>query len=274
MRPPAPRRPAHRRGPALALLLAAVLPVSGCRPIRVGGLPSNPEQLYEALTAMECPGEVHVSGRLRTAVGGVEMNLGMDLLTDCAGNARLDLSYPFGGRAASLVLQEDRALLGTAGGQRLVLYTPDAGDLVQRWVGGWAEPSMLIDLLLGRVPASFDGAMAWAEHDDERMLAMELDGANTALLGVDRRPTRLRRLVVLDPDRGEVAAARWDEWAEVDGAWYPTVIELQMPDPVGRLEVQVEAFERNPVVIPDAYRVSPPESEYLTFEQLFDRWRE
>lgn len=263
----------NRYTPGLALL-AALLAVLGCKPIRTGGLPSSPEQLFSSLSALERPGDVHISGRLRTAIGGVDMNLGMDLITDGAGNARLDLSYPFGGRAASLVLQDNLGLLGTAGGKRLVLYTADATSLVHRWFGGWSQPSMVVDLLLGRVPGSFEGSMAWAEHADHKMLAMELDGDNVALIAVHRRPTRLRQLVLLDDQREEIATANWEEWSEVDGYWFPTEIHLRMPPPLGEIEVQIEAFEVNPAVIPDVYRVEPPRTEYLTFEELFDLWKE
>jgi len=263
----------RRYTPGLALL-AALLAVLGCKPIHTGGLPSSPEQLFSSLSALERPGDVHISGRLRATIGGVEMNLGMDLITDGAGSARLNLSYPFGGHAASLVLQDNLGLLGTAGGNKLVLYSPDAASLVSRWFGDWAQPSMVVDLLLGRVPSTFEGSMAWAEHADRRMLAMELDGDNMAMLAVHRHPTRLRQLVLLDEQREEIAAASWEEWSKVDGYWFPAEIHLRMPPPVGDIEVQIEAFEINPAVIPDVYRVEPPRMEYLSFEELFDLWKE
>jgi len=270
------RRRLARGGAALVgLSLALMLMTPGCRPLRIGGLPAQPEQLFTELAALESPSQVHMVGRLRTEIGGVEMNLGMELLTDGRGNAKMELSYPFGGRAATLVLQEDQRLLAIASGERLVLYTPGAAELLQGWVGEWARPAMIVDLMLGRVPAGFQGEMAWDDdHGDQRMLAVALDGGHSALLSVQRRPQALQQLLLEDAGGAQIASASWDGWLEVEGYLYPTDIRLEMPDPVGSVALTIESIVIDPAVVSDTYQATPPRPGYMSFEELFEQWRE
>ncbi len=258
-----------RRLPA-ATLLVVLATVVACRPVPPRGLPQDPGDALSSVQALDRPSQLRVLGRFRVAIAGIAMDFGVDLLADRRGNARVDLDYPFGGRAMTLVLSEDGALLGEAHGLDLVLFTPDAGSLMGRVVGPGATASQLVDLLLGRLPGGFEGQVTWERLEQSTVLAMEMHEGRRALFGLERSPTRLERMVLEDGDHAVLATASWGDWKQAEGYWIPGDVALDVPDSIGLVTLSVREIQTSPEVGAETYRVEAPDGEYKSFETLFE----
>ncbi|MDP7111982.1 MAG: hypothetical protein QGH45_08455 [Myxococcota bacterium] len=254
----------------LALLAALLACLPGCRPIPPRGLPQDPGEALSSIQALDRPTQLRVRGRFRVAISGIAVDFGVDLLADRRGNARVDLDYPFGGRAMTLVLSEDGALLGEAHGLDLVLFTPDAGSLMGRVAGPNADASQLVDLLLGRLPGGFDGRVTWERREQHTVLAMEMHGGRRALFDLEQAPVRLQRMVLEDGDKGVLATATWTDWRETEGIWMPSDVELDVPGSIGLVSLNVREIQTAPEVSAETYRVEPPTGDYKPFESLFE----
>ena len=250
------------------LSLLALLFVVGCKQPMPPGLPHAPGELLASLSHLDKPADYHLEGRLRTTLGGVDMNLGFQLRGDDVGNARMDVAYPFGGHAMTLILRDDGSLFAEAAGAALVLFTPDATGLMQRLVGDWAKASLLLDLFLGRLPMGFDGLPTWDREQDGPMLALDLANGNRALLGVQPRPARLDHMLVMNDTQEVIAEAAWAEWTEVDGYWFPTSIEVDVPGRVGDMSVDFRKVNTNPTGDAALYEYTTPSDGYRTFESF------
>jgi hypothetical protein len=254
----------------LGLLLGLLAALVGCRPVPPRGLPQDPGEALSSVQALDRPSQLRVRGRFRVAISGIAMDFGVDLLADRRGNARVDLDYPFGGRAMTIVLSEDGALLGEAHGLDLVLFTPDAGSLMGRVVGPDADASQLIDLLLGRLPGGFRGQVTWERREQHTVLAMEMYEGRRALFDLEQSPARLERMVLEDGDQGVLATASWGDWRETEGFWIPGDVELDVPSSIGLVSLSVREIQTAPEVTAETYRVEPPAGDYKPFESLFE----
>ncbi len=248
--------------------LIALTGLGSCRPVPPRGLPQDPGEALSSLQGLQRPVQLQLLGRFRAEISGIAMDFGVDLLADERGNARIDLDYPFGGHALTLILSEEGALLGTAHGLGLVLFTADASPLMARVLGAEAGASLMVDLLLGRLPRSLDGEVTWERRGQQTMLAMRIDDGRRALFELERRPARLNRMVVLDNEQAIVATASWGEWSEVEGYWIPGAVELDVPGSIGVVTLSVREVDTAPEVSPQAYELVPPQGEYQSFESL------
>ncbi len=251
---------------AAAAAAVSLLCSSGCRPGTHPGLPSNPDDLLASLVELDRPPEFALEGRLRTALGGVDMDLGLALATDADGNARVDLDYPFGGRALTLLLLQDGRLFGHLAER--VIYSPDAEDTVHALLGPWASSSLLVDLLVGRVPRGFDGALTWERWNDDPMLGLHLANGACAMFAVIKHPARLDRMVLLDGESNVIARATWRRWTQIDGYWFPGDIDLAIPGRMEDLSVTVRRVDTSPDHAPDLFDCPETNGGSVTFESL------
>lgn len=220
------------------------------------------------MRALDRPEQIHVEGRFRTELGGIAMDFGMAMLADRLGNARVDLDYPFGGRAMTLNLSAEGALLGTAQGLDRVLFTPDVAPLMAGALGPEARTAQVVDLLMGRLPEGFDGEVSWVRRERETVLAIRTEDGRVALMGLDRSPARLERLVILDADEGVVAIASWSDWSEFEGYWIPGLVQLELPGSMGPISLSFRQVDTAPDVPVGTYDLVTPEGDYEPFESL------
>lgn len=259
-----------RRRTPLLLLIALTVAMQSCRPVPPTGLPRDPTQALHTLAAADLPARFALSGRLRTAIAGVDLDLGLQLLV--AGEAaRLDIDLPFGGRAMTVVLGEDGSVLCTTISAELAYYSQDADDLARVLLGDWAEASALVDVLTGRLPASFDGDVAWHRRGKRNLLALSLPAGRVALVDSHRRPRRLRELLLLAEDDTLQGHATWDDWTETEGVWFPGQVRLSASDRVGSLHVIVRNVDLAPSVREGVFDTTPPTEGYQAFDDLLKR---
>ena len=256
-----------RRHAPLLVMLAVVVAVQGCRPVAPPGLPRDPGQALHALSALEHPDRYSLTGRLRTAIAGVELDLGLSLLVD-GDAARLDVDLPFGGRAMTIILGEDGSVLCTTIGSELAFYSDDADDLAQALLGDWADARALVDVLTGRLPASVDGDVTWHRRGNRSLLSLALPGGRTALCDTHRRPTRLREMLLLAEDESLQGHATWNDWRETDGYWFPENVRLTASQRLGNLHVVVRQVDLDPSPAAGAFDTTPPDAGHQPFDDL------
>jgi hypothetical protein len=256
----------RRRAP-LWVLLTLVFVVQGCRPTAPAGLPRDPGQALHALSALDHPERFSLTGRLRTAIAGVELDLGLVLLVD-GDAARLEIDLPFGGRAMTVVLGEDGSVLCTTIGSELAFYSEDGGELARVLLGDWADARALVDILTGRLPASFDGDVTWHRRGRRSLLSLALPGGRTALCDVHRRPTRLREMLLMGEDESLQGHATWNDWSETDGYWFPENIRLTASQRLGNLHVIIRRIDLDPSLSAGAFDTTPPEAGHQPFDEL------
>ncbi len=252
----------------LSILLVLLVGATSCRPVPPRGLPRDPGQALSSTRALERPVQIQVEGRFRTELGGIAMDLGMAMLADRVGNARVDLDYPFGGRAMTLNLSEGGALLGTAPGSDRVLFTPDVAPLMSGALGEEARTAQVVDLLLGRLPEGFEGEVSWERRERQTVLAVRMDDGRVAILGLEGSPAHLERMTILDADEGIVATASWSDWAEFEGYWLPASVELTFPGALAPISMSFRQVDTAPEVPTGAYEIAAPEGDYQPFESL------
>jgi len=91
---------------------------------------------------------------------------------------------------------------------------------------------------------------------------------NRALLGVQPRPARLDHMLVMNDTQEVIAEAAWAEWTEVDGYWFPTSIEVDVPGRVGDMSVDFRKVNTNPPGDAALYEYTTPSDGYRTFESF------
>ncbi len=256
-----------RRHAPLLVMLAVVVTVQGCRPVAPAGLPRDPGQALHALSVLDHPDRYSLTGRLRTAIAGVELDLGLSLLVD-GDAARLDIDLPFGGRAMTLVLGEDGSVLCTTIGSELAFYSDDADDLAQVLLGDWADARSIVDVLTGRLPASFGGDVTWHRRGNRSLLSLALPGGRTALCDAHRRPTRLREMLLLAEDESLQGHATWNDWRETGGYWFPENVRLTASQRLGNLHVVVRHVDLAPSPAAGAFDTTPPDAGHQPFDDL------
>lgn len=256
-----------RRHTPLMVLLAVVVSVQGCRPTAPAGLPRDPGQALHALSVLEQPDRFALSGRLRTAIAGVEIDLGLNLLVD-GDAARLDIDLPFGGRAMTVVLGVDGSVLCTTIGSELAFYSDDAGDLAQVLLGDWADARALVDVLTGRLPESFGGEVTWHRRGSRSLLSLALPGGRTALCDAHRKPSRLREMLLMAEDETLQGHATWNDWSETDGYWFPGDVRLTASKRLGNLHVIVRHVDLDPSPSAGAFDTTPPDAGHLPFDEF------
>ena len=248
-------------------MLAAMAVTSGCRPVPPAGLPREPSQALHALGDVDLPDRFSLSGRLRVAIAGVDLDLGLQLQV-VGTAARLDIDLPFGGRAMSVVLGTDGTVLCTTIQSDATYYSNSADDLARVLLGEWADASALVAVITGRLPASFDGEVTWQRRGKRSMLALSLPAGRTALCDAHRRPPRLRELLLLEADESLQGHATWDGWHEVDDYWFPGEVKLSASRRVGNLHVIIRHVDLDPTVATDAFDTTPPVEGYSPFDEL------
>lgn len=255
-----------RRAPLLVMLVVAIA-AQGCRPVAPAGLPRDPGQALHALSVLEQPERFALSGRLRTAIAGVELDLGLSMLVD-GDAARLDIDLPFGGRAMTVVLGADGSVLCTTISSELAYYSDDAGDLARVILGDWADARDLVDVLTGRLPSSFEGDVTWHRRGSRSLLSLALPGGRTALCDAHRKPTRLREMLLMADDESLQGHATWNDWRETDGYWFPENIRLSASQRLGNLHVIVRHVDLDPSPRAGAFDTTPPETGHQPFDDL------
>ncbi len=254
----------------LLLLVALAIALPGCRPVSPTGLPRDPGQALHTLAAGDLPGSFSLSGRLRTAIAGVDLDLGLLLLVS-GESARLEIDLPFGGRAMTVVLGEDGSVLCTTLSAELAYYSEDADELARVLLGEWAEASDLVDVLTGRLPTSFGGDVAWHRRGNRNLLALSLPAGRVALVDSHRRPKRMRELLLLAEDETLQGHGTWDDWTETEGVWFPGQVRLTASDRVGSLHVIVRHVDLAPRVRDGSFDTTPPDEGYQAFDELLRR---
>ena len=242
----------------LGLMAIGLLLWCGCRPVAPAGLPRDPGEALALLSSADRPRSFSMTGRLRTQLSGVTLDMGLRLIRDTDGSARLDLELPFGGTAMTLVVARDGAVLCTTAVDGLAYFSEDGDQLARGLLGEWAHASVLVDVLTGRLPATIRGEARWERHDSKSLLALPLPDARRALVETERRPTRLHEILLLGADDATVATATWDSWNEVNGYWFPGEIALRLPGKIGEIDVEIREVLVEPDLDPGQFDISPP----------------
>jgi len=221
-----------------------------------------------ALSNVTRPDAFTLSGRLRTNLAGVDLDLGLTLMVLQGGSARLDVALPFGGYALSIILDDAGGVLCRTIRDDVVYFSADGDGLAQNLVGSWAHAASLVDLFTGKLPHDIDADALWERRDSRNMLALALPDGRRALFDTHTRPTMLRQMLLVRPDGSVLAAATWDEWAEMEGYWFPREITLRFTGDLASIDVEIRTLDTERAMDPATFDTSPPDA-YQPFEDLF-----
>ena len=252
------------RGLWLVLLLLWV----GCRPLPPSGMPRDPGQAMVTLSNVARPATFILSGRLRTNLAGVDLDLGLTLTAQQDGGARLDVALPFGGYALSIVLDDDGGVLCRTIKNDVVYFSADADGLAQGLAGSWAHAASLVDLFTGKLPPGIDTDAQWERRDSRHMLSLALPDEKRALFDTHQRPAMLRQMLLVRADGSVLASATWNDWAEMEGYWFPRRIALRFFGKFANIDVEIRSLDTVREIDPATFDASPPDT-YRPFEDLF-----
>jgi hypothetical protein len=251
----------------LSLVLATVL---GCRPVPPRGMPRDPGEALTGLAALPLPDSFSLNGRLRAAIAGIELDMGLAVVAQ-GGNARLDVDLPFGGRALTLIIDAGGGVLCAIGANSRSYFSPDADQLAREIVGGWARASLVLDIFSGRLPAGVEGDARWERGEGRSLLGLGLPDGRRARLETLSAPPRLRALELRGADGLVIATARWDGWTREGDYWFPAEIEFEAPGRMDAIRVEIREFVVDPDVDPEMFDLSTPPLDAQPIEALFGK---
>ncbi len=252
------------------LTLTLLILVQGCRPVPPRGLPRDPGEALATLGALPRPSTFALEGRLRAAIAGIELDMGLSVVAQ-DGNARMDVDLPFGGRALTLIIDRKGGVLCVIGANSRSYFSPDADDLAREIVGPWAQASLVLDVFTGRLPGGVEGDARWERGEGRSPLGLGLPDGRRARLDTFSGPARLRSLELRGADGLVLATARWETWSEIDGYWFPGEIEFEAPGRMEGIRVEVRSVDTAPVLDDDLFDLSTPPLDAEPIEVLFGR---
>jgi len=209
-----------------------------------------------------------LTGRLRTNLAGVDLDLGLTLIAQQDGSARLDVALPFGGYALTFILDDDGGVLCRTIRHDVVYFSADGDGLAQGFAGPWAHAAALVDLFTGKLPRDIDAEPKWERRDSRSMLALPLPHDKRALFDTHPRPAMLRQMLLVRTDGSVLASATWDEWTEMEGYWFPREIALRFTGDLADIDVEIRSLDTDRDIDPSTFDTSPPDA-YQPFEDLF-----
>ena len=251
-----------------SLWLVLLLLWVGCRPLPPAGLPRDPGEALVTLSNVARPATFILSGRLRTNLAGVDLDLGLTLTAQQNGSARLDVALPFGGYALSIVLDDNGGVLCRTIKNDVVYFSADANGLARGLAGPWADAASLIEIFTGKLPRGIDSDATWERRDSRIMLALSLPDEKRALFDTHARPTMLSQMLLLRLDGSVLASATWNDWTEMEGYWFPRRITLRFSGDLANIDVEIRSLDTSRELDPGMFDTSPPDV-YQPFEELF-----
>jgi len=147
--------------------------------------------------------------------------------------------------------EKNRLFVGNATKENLNKFLPLSLDLKD-----------LIEIMGGNIPISVDNGIKYKYLEKEGMILFIVNNLN--YIWVDPKNLKIVKFIVYNPIEDNYYKGKFDKFQNIDGYYFPTYIEVEIPYNSVKIKIKYKNVELNPLIKNDEFRIIPSKGVKIT----------